>query len=213
MSMPAGLPPPRPDQGFAPTGSPMAPGSPNVVRAKQVIVFGVGEGVFVYNGTPALGNPPILAMSDSTTDPFGNAIPVGTVSISGNSYAQLINAGLFFIANATQFLAASVATGGLPGILDLQSGLETNVDTAAEIILQSAQASGTGNEQVIINAFETVINGNITATAAELDIHNGSIFLNMAQPTNYPTAGKTLAQTQACLDALVTSMINRLLVA
>lgn len=212
MTMPGGLPSPRPDQGFAPAGSPMAPGSSNVVRARQVIVFGAGEGVFVYNGTPDAGNPPILAMSDSTADPFGNAIPVGTVSIDGSSYAQLINAGLFFIATATQALAASVATGGLPGLLDLQSGLETGTDTAAEIILQSAQASGGGTEQIILNAFEVIFNGNITATSATLDIHNGSVNLNMAQPTNYPTAGKTLAQTQACLDALITSMINRLLI-
>ena len=59
---------------------------------------------------------------------------------------------------------------------------------------------------------ETIFNGSITATSSNIDIQSGSINLNMAQPANYPTAGKTLAQTQACLDALITSMINRLLI-
>jgi hypothetical protein len=57
------------------------------------------------------------------------------------------------------------------------------------------------------------IGDNINANALTITIPNGNIDLNMASPPNYPTSGKTLAQTQACLDGLIGSMINRQLVA
>jgi hypothetical protein len=72
-----GLPEPRPDQqrNFPPAG--VQPGSfSGIIRARVIIVSGAGGGVFVYNGTPALGNPPVLAIvaPGVTTDPFGNAV-------------------------------------------------------------------------------------------------------------------------------------------
>lgn len=53
--------------------------------------------------------------------------------------------------------------------------------------------------------------GKIDAILAQLTAITGD-HENMASPPNYPTSGKTLAQTQACLDGLVASMINRKLV-
>lgn len=72
-----GLAPPRPDQQYPGShGAVIAPGSPSVVRARLVIVSGTGanSGLFVYSGTPALGNPPIFWATSATADPFGNAI-------------------------------------------------------------------------------------------------------------------------------------------
>jgi hypothetical protein len=71
----------RPDQrqiGTSRAG--VGPGPSNVVFARVVIVSGANEGVFIYNGTPVLGNPPVSTESNSTSDPFGNPILPGNVS-------------------------------------------------------------------------------------------------------------------------------------
>jgi hypothetical protein len=80
-----GLPEPRPDQqrNYPPSG--VQPGSfSGIIRARVIIVSGAGGGVFVYNGTPAAGNPPVLSIvaPGVTTDPFGN--PVNAVMNIGN---------------------------------------------------------------------------------------------------------------------------------
>jgi len=76
---------------------------------------------------------------------------------------------------------------------------------------------GTGGTLTIGDAVQLnnnlTVTGNISAPSSTIDVHNGNVNLNMASPPNYPTAGKTLAQTQACLDGLIGSMINRQLVA
>jgi hypothetical protein len=53
------------------------PWQSQIVYAQQVIVYGTGTatGVFVYNGTPALGNPPIFWITTASKDPYGNVIP------------------------------------------------------------------------------------------------------------------------------------------
>ena len=68
----------------------------------------------------------------------------------------------------------------------------------------------------VLTAGLTVTGGSTLDGGASLNgdiqMNGNNIFLTMAHPVNYPTAGKTLAQTQACLDQLITSMINRGLV-
>jgi hypothetical protein len=56
---------------------------PSIVRAREVIISGTKDGLFVYNGTPALGNPPVFAVVSpgTTQDPYGNNLPlVGTAN-------------------------------------------------------------------------------------------------------------------------------------
>jgi hypothetical protein len=74
---PGGLPAQRPEQ--APQPMPervIAPGTPNTFRGRLVIIYGTGagSGLFVYSGTPGLGNPPILAVTTASTDPYGNVV-------------------------------------------------------------------------------------------------------------------------------------------
>lgn len=79
----------------APAGVGPAPGvqpgqSSGIVTANKVIVFGTAGGVFVYNGTPASGNPPIFWATSATVDPFGNALP-STAGIAGTGTFQAGN--------------------------------------------------------------------------------------------------------------------------
>lgn len=85
--------PPRPDQEYRGGGGVViAPGSSNIVRATQVVVFGTGAGtgLFVYSGTPALGNPPIFWATSATKDPFGNTIP-STAGVAGTGLFEAGN--------------------------------------------------------------------------------------------------------------------------
>jgi len=74
----------------APSLPSTAPGpAAGIVRARLVIVSGTAGGVFVYAGTPALGNPPIFWATSASTDPFGNVLP----STSGVAASGTFTAG------------------------------------------------------------------------------------------------------------------------
>lgn len=72
------------------TGIQPGPSSP-ITLANKVIIFGANGGWFVYNGTPALGNPPVLYATSGTVDPYGNVLnrPFQIVSQSGAASAGL----------------------------------------------------------------------------------------------------------------------------
>jgi hypothetical protein len=79
--------PGRPSDGLiaplnAPRGGQVSTGvqpgvSGNIVLAQYVVVFGESGGVFIYAGTPALGNPPLYWMGNVTQDPYGNPLDQG----------------------------------------------------------------------------------------------------------------------------------------
>ncbi len=52
------------------------PGTPNIIRARQVLVSGTNDGIFVYIGKPGPGNPPVASIvaPGVTTDPYGNTV-------------------------------------------------------------------------------------------------------------------------------------------
>jgi hypothetical protein len=87
-----GLPARRPDQtrDYPPTG--VQPGSGNVVRARLIIISGTAGGLFVYDGTPALGNPPIVSATAASTDPYGNPVTPGLDVTQGSITGTLISA-------------------------------------------------------------------------------------------------------------------------
>ncbi len=63
--------------------------NPSEVVTNKVIVEGSDGGVFIYNGTPALGNPPIYSMANTSEDSYGNdnLIP-GVTSYSASPYGS-----------------------------------------------------------------------------------------------------------------------------
>lgn len=97
--------PPRPDQQYQGSSGQavIGPGSTSgVIRARQVIVSGSDEGVFVYSGTPGPGNPPIDYMSNSATDPFGNVLPqAGTVAYVSPTVWSALTGGQLLFADGT----------------------------------------------------------------------------------------------------------------
>jgi hypothetical protein len=155
MTMPAGLPQPRPDQQYQASGAAMAPGSQTpVVRAREVIIFGpagVVVGLFVYatGTTPAAGNPPVDSITRSATDPFGNAVePDFTAYGPSGSYAQLTDGELNFVGSSGQPSPAQIRTENIAGLLDLISGEAVPGEQQAEITLQSASVSGSGKSTI-----------------------------------------------------------------
>jgi hypothetical protein len=61
-----------------------------IVIANVVIVFGPDAGVFIYatGTTPGPGNPPVLWMTDNTTDPYGNTLIPGIGSSTGGTFPR-----------------------------------------------------------------------------------------------------------------------------
>lgn len=87
-----------------------------VVIANRVIVFGPSgtvTGVFVYSGTPGPGTL-IASMTDSLTDPFGNATIQGVVSYAGpGAAAGIVNGALFLYTGSPLASYFSVGPGTL----------------------------------------------------------------------------------------------------
>lgn len=69
-------------QGATPAAGVQPGQSAAVVIANKVIVFGPNDGVFVYSGTPKLGNPPIFWAGSGPKDPYGNPLP-STAGVNG----------------------------------------------------------------------------------------------------------------------------------
>jgi hypothetical protein len=74
------------------------------VFANQVIISGTGEGLWVYNGTPALGNLIASITSVQGTDPYGNLYQPGITSYTNDSgiyYAASMQNGEIVFSTAT----------------------------------------------------------------------------------------------------------------
>lgn len=99
-------------QGVSPVGG-VQPGQSNaIVVADKVIVFGPGAGMFVYSGTPALGNPPIFWATSATVDPYGNPIPE-------SSTAGIAGSGIFAAGNTLVTPAGTFVYSGTPALGNL----------------------------------------------------------------------------------------------
>jgi len=131
--------PPRPP-GYVPPGLPdVSAGSVNIFRGRLVIVFGPAgtvSGIFVYQSgtTPGPGNTPIVAITNSTTDPYGNTVQptiqitgTGTLNVgsSPNPQVQLAAGGgvgvVNFLLNNAAFVDGQLVNGIVGGTFAAQS--------------------------------------------------------------------------------------------
>jgi hypothetical protein len=97
-----GLPARRPDQDrdYPPAG--VQPGSySGIIRARVIIISGTGSGLFVYEGLPGPGNPPVASITESATDPFGNAVtPLANFGYEAGAHFGIDNQGQLYLSNA-----------------------------------------------------------------------------------------------------------------
>jgi hypothetical protein len=109
-----GLPPPplNAPGAIAPVTGVQAGLQQSIILANIVIIYGTSAGLFVYNGTPQLGNPPIAWITNSSTDPYGNAVgSVAGFGIPTGARAQFDASGDLGIHNAAGLLIDFIYTG------------------------------------------------------------------------------------------------------
>jgi len=128
-----------------------------IVFANKVIVFGTGDGVFVYSGTPALGNGPIAWVSGGTEDPYGNAITptIGTIDPSTGIGTNLVNATLNFIGNALTtdgFLSQQLNGSGSSSQPQMNLSGASNGNNVPQILLLGESEDATAAAEIIIQA-------------------------------------------------------------
>jgi hypothetical protein len=85
LSQHGGLPAPRVDQRPAGTSQPGSGPAPagQIFIGKYVIIFGPVGGLFLYDGPPGPGNPPIFAITQAAADPYGNPVTPGAATDAG----------------------------------------------------------------------------------------------------------------------------------
>lgn len=103
--------------------------NPAVVIANKVIIVGSADGLFVYNGSPSLGNPPILAITTASTDPYGNTVTPNTITDSAMPY--LIYSGVPALGNL--LISIAPASGSDSWGNTFQTGFQVHGTSGANI--------------------------------------------------------------------------------
>lgn len=170
-----------------------------IVTANKVIVFGPGDGVFVYAGIPALGNPPIAWMAAGLTDPYGNTLP-STTGVAGTGTFEagdmIITSSGLFIYSATpaagNLIMSFAPVGGTdmfgnaytPGLIVYNSAATLGVMNAGDylpggltggggaMLLASGALSDTDGESGL-TVYSTLAAGN-GQPLAQLDVGSGT---------------------------------------
>ena len=154
------------------------------------------SGFFAYSPAPAAGNLAASVAAVASKDPFDDEYLAGLAAYSA-TLATALAAGFLAFYSGSQAggwtQEATIETDSLGdlvlsclGTIQLDSDAEAGSNFTVDGTLFVGGASG----------------GSITAT-------NFNMNPAMGIPANYPTSGKTLAQTQAALDGLIGEMQNR----
>jgi hypothetical protein len=170
------------------------------IQAGDTIINSSGS--FTYSSAPATGNLIATIAPAPGTDQFGNKYLDGITSYGAGIATQLIDGSI-------ALLSGSLAAGwtALSTIFISGSGI-------IELIPAAGQGVITSNQTLDDGAGNMSVSGTMTVNGAAITIGNGGtadVILNpqMAIPPNHPTAGKTLAQTQAFIDGMFSEMEGR----
>lgn len=144
-----GVGPRRIDRGYAPPGSPVAPGAAQqIFRGRQVIISGSAGslGLFEYTGIPRRGNPPVAWATPPgvTTDPFGNALAVsgGFAASGGTGIVQVNGAAVLFALAGAVLGGAAVMTAPIPASTGVPGLLLTSPSDVVSVTNDSQAALG-----------------------------------------------------------------------
>jgi hypothetical protein len=163
------------------------PGVSNaIVTANKVIIYGAGGGLFVYSGTPALGNLIESITGAAGTDPYGNAYLAGNTYYANDGFGTFIQeiAGLFVLGNSTYPTGARgaaslnlqpngsllIAVGGTGGVIQL--GQDGFVSITNEEVWYPPSGDTTGVTDV------TNINAILAGGGAILHLTQGNYYIN-----------------------------------
>ena len=132
-------------------------------------------GMFVYSGAPGSGNLIASIAPTSGTDQFGNAYQAGVTSYTagGFPFTQMTSGQIEAMASGTQFAPAIIQTAGVAGELAMTSGEATGADSAANIIIDSVAASGTGASQISLQATNVSLNTFASSTVPSANTYPG----------------------------------------
>lgn len=152
----------RPDRrvlGVTRAGTGPAP-SQAIFIGNLVIVHGTGptSGVFIYNGAPALGNPPQIAIVPTgvIADPYGNAITSSKILMQGNVITE--SGGVFRTAAAAPLLQldgthnAFLVYDAVPGLAETMAPVGTS-DGLGSIVLAGISTYTTVSPFIAIQMF------------------------------------------------------------
>jgi hypothetical protein len=154
----------------APKAANVSPGvqpgvSSGIVLAQYVVVFGTSGGVFIYDGTPAPGNPPIYWFGNVTADPYGNQVDQGIwagqpgsiqVGIQTSQAGPAGLAEVFFVPVGTYDRDAVIAMQQVGGqaILQILGARTTAVPAAnSDYVLTDYYDHGAGTTAAIADAY------------------------------------------------------------
>lgn len=141
--------------------------SSQVVIASQVIIEGIADGLFVYNGAPTAGNLIASIAAQSGTDPYDNPYPVGFNSQQGalanDLFANLVNGALFLGALTTGGVqdithAAKVFSVTNPASAGLSTGKDPVNINQCILLLQSGTDTAGGGPQMILGDGDNTAN-------------------------------------------------------
>jgi hypothetical protein len=171
-----GLPPRRPDQQTSQPNVAVQPGSATgILRARIVqVIGGPNSGIFVYSGTPALGNLVASLVGSTTADSFGN-----TVKPDGLT---------FYNGTASAFFGLATIGATQEAIISFLAGISLEGAGNSGLVINYA-ASGTGNAEFL----SAGIQGPFTSNGAADDF--AEVTLNSANKGNTSRASGVLGYT------------------
>jgi len=153
----------------APRAGQVSPGvqpgvSGNIILAQYVIIFGTSGGMFVYAGSPGLGNPPVYSFGNVVTDPYGNTVEQGIwagqpganqIGIQANPAANF--AAMFFVIPGTFLGDALVLAVGANGqsTLELSSAVNPAPDNDRVVLLLFDNKSAGGSALWELGYYDT----------------------------------------------------------
>jgi len=172
--LPAGQ---RPDQRYRPPPPSLkAGGQAGILRARQVIISGTPDGLFVYDGTPAAGTLIASIAAAKGTDSYGNAYVEGVVAYNDVGWYVQVNDSTISFNSLTSPLPQG------PEIQWTGSGF-------AELQVGSGITSGAGDQECGLNIYSSATSPTGVAGVAVA----GTMFLSeQTSAPSTPTSGGVL---------------------